>query len=270
MTNVKTTAPAGLTHRRAMSKWAIRIISIAVVLGSWQLIAAYYVKNELIVPTPQGIISGFSSLVAQNILPPPLAQTLWSFAVGFIISVVIGIPVGAVMARSRIIENTLDPWVNAFYTTPYVALVPLFIIWLGNSQFLVQVFVVILAVIFVIIINSFQGFKDANKSLVETGRAFGMSGFSLFRKVVVPSSFPYIVAGIRLGIGRGLIGAIVAEMFLQLVGLGYLIGYYASFFQVGDVMAIVITIGLIGMALTEILKYIEAKVSIWRVGATGG
>ena len=252
------------------SKWTIRLVSIVVVLSGWQLIAADIVKNELVVPTPEGIVSGFFYLVSHNILPPPLAQTLWSFTVGFIISVVIGIPIGALMARVKVIENALDPWINAFYTTPYVALVPLFIIWLGNSSFLVQVFVVILAVVFVIIVNSYQGFKNANKSLVETGRSFGVSGFSLYRKVVIPSSFPYIIAGVRLGIGRGLIGAIVAEMFLQLVGLGYLIGFYASYFQVGNVMAIVITIGLIGMALTEILKYVEAKVSVWRIASTGG
>ncbi|MHB8565842.1 MAG: ABC transporter permease [Nitrososphaerales archaeon] len=252
------------------SKWIVRIVSIAVVLTTWQIIAGYVIRNELVVPTPQGIVNGFIYLVSNNILVPPLAQTLWSFAIGFLISVAIGIPLGALMARFKVAENMLDPWVNALYTTPYVALVPLFIIWLGNSQFIIQVFVVILAVLFVITINSFQGFKNANKSLIETGRSFGMSGSALYRKVVFPSSFPYIVAGLRLGIGRGLIGAIVAEMFLQLVGLGYLISYYASFFQVGNVMAIVITIGLIGMTLTEILKYVEAKVSVWRIQSTGG
>lgn len=261
---------AGKSSESSRNKWIIRIVSIAVVLSAWQIIAGYIVNNELIVPTPQGIVNGFVYLVSKNIMPPPFAETLWTFAIGFIISVVVGVPVGALMARFKVVENALDPWINAFYTTPYVALVPLFIIWLGNSEFTVQVFVVILAVIFVIIVNSFQGFKNANKNLIETGRSFGVSGFSLYRRVVFPSSFPYIVAGLRLGIGRGLIGAIVAEMFLQLVGLGYLIGYYASFFQVGNVMAIVISIGLVGMALTEILKYVESKVSVWRIESTGG
>ena len=251
------------------SKWTIRIISIALVLGIWQLIASEIINNELIVPTPTGVVAGFVYLVSNNILQPPLADTLWTFAVGFTISVLIGIPVGALMARSRIIENLADPWVNALYTTPYVALVPLFIIWL-HTGFNTRVTVVILAVIFVVIINSFQGFKNANKSLVETGRSFGFSGMPLYTKVVIPSTLPYIIAGLRLGIGRGLIGAIVAEEFLQLVGLGYLIPFYASFFQVGKVMAIVITIGLIGMGLTEILKYVERKVSVWRLASTGG
>jgi ABC-type nitrate/sulfonate/bicarbonate transport system permease component len=251
------------------SKWVIRGTSIAIVLGVWQLVAGEFVNNELIVPTPAGVVAGFVYLVSNNILPPPLADTLFTFAIGFTISVIIGIPIGALMARSKTIENIVDPWVNALYTTPYVALVPLFIIWL-HTGFNTRVTVVVMAVVFVIIINSFQGFKNANRSLVETGRSFGVSGISLYRKVVLPSSFPYIVAGLRLGIGRGLIGAIVAEEFLQLVGLGYLIPYYASFFQVGKVMAIVITIGLIGMALTEILKYVEKRVSVWRVASTGG
>ena len=251
------------------SKWAIRITSIAIVLGVWQIVAAEVIRNDLIVPTPTGVVAGFVYLVSNNILQPPLAGTLWTFAIGYTISVVVGIPLGALMARSRVIENIADPWVNALYTTPYVALVPLFIIWLHTS-FNTQVTVVILAVIFVVIVNSFQGFKNANENLVETGRSFGVSGISLYRKVVIPSSAPYIIAGLRLGIGRGLIGAIVAEEFLQLVGLGYLIPFYASFFQVGKVMAIVITIGLIGMSLTEILKYAEKKVSVWRIASTGG
>jgi ABC-type nitrate/sulfonate/bicarbonate transport system permease component len=261
---------SGSKTRRFWSKWTIRIVSIIVVLGSWQVIAGYIVKNELIVPTPTGVVSGYFYLISHNIMPPPLAETLWAFAIGMGISMVVGIPVGALMARIETIEVALDPWINAFYTTPYIALVPLFIIWLGNSKFLVQLFVIILAAIFVIVINSFHGFKNVNRSLVETGRSFGVSGFSLYRKVVIPSSFPYVIAGIRLGIGRGLIGAIVAQLFLQLVGLGYLIEFYASFFQVGDVMAIVITIGLIGMVLIEALKYAEAKVSVWRTESTGG
>jgi ABC-type nitrate/sulfonate/bicarbonate transport system permease component len=252
------------------SKWTIRIVSIIVLLGSWQVIAGYIVKNELIVPTPTGVVSGYVYLLSNNILQPPLAETLWVFGIGMGISMIVGIPVGALMARIKIVEVALDPWINAFYTTPYIALVPLFIIWLGNSKFLVQLFVVILAAIFVIVINSFHGFKDANKSLVETARSFGVSGFPLYRKVVIPSSLPYMIEGIRLGIGRGLIGAIVAELFLQLVGLGYLIEYYSSFFQVGDVMAIVITIGIIGMILIQILKYTEGKVSAWRTESTGG
>ncbi|MDA4124638.1 MAG: ABC transporter permease [Thaumarchaeota archaeon] len=257
--------------RRAVlsSKWGIRAISVAVVLAVWQLVAGEIVKNELIVPTPTGVAAGFVYLVSNNILQPPLADTLWTFAIGFTISVGVGIPVGALMARSRVIENILDPWVNALYTTPYVALVPLFIIWL-HTDFNVRITVVVLAVIFVVIVNSFHGFKNADKSLVEAGRSFGVSGVSLYRKVVLPSSFPYIVTGLRLGIGRGLVGAIVAEEFFQLVGLGYLIPFYASFFQVGKVIAIVMTIGLIGLTLTETLKYGERRVSVWRTASTGG
>jgi ABC-type nitrate/sulfonate/bicarbonate transport system permease component len=246
------------------------MISIIVVLSLWQLIAGEIVRNDLIVPTPTSVVGGFTYLVSHDILQTPLAETLWTFTIGFLVSVACGIPIGAIMARWRIIEHALDPWVNALYTTPYVALVPLFIIWLGNSIFFVQVFVVILATLFVIIVNSFHGFKNTSKSLVETARSFGFSRISLYWKVVIPASFPYVVGGLRLAIGRGLIGAIVAELFLQLVGLGYLLSYYASIFQVGKVMAIVISIGFIGMVLTEILKYAEVKLSAWRVASTGG
>ncbi|MGI0079940.1 MAG: ABC transporter permease [Nitrososphaerales archaeon] len=249
-------------------KWVIRIVSIVAFLIIWQSVGQN-IDPLLGISTPIGVATSFVNLIENGQLPTQLASTMTTFGLGFLISVILGIPIGAAMARSKITENIIDPYVNALYATPYVALVPLFIIWLGIG-FVSRLAVVILSVIFVIIINTFVGFKYVNKTLVETGRSFGLSGLPLYSKVILPATFPYIVAGLRLGIGRGLIGAIVAEMFLQLVGLGFLIKFYASLFQIGNVLAIVLTISVIGLALTEILKYVESNVSKWRVTATGG
>ncbi len=249
-------------------KWIIRISSLAAFLIIWQVVGQN-IDPLLNLSTPVNVATSFVKLTASGQLPTQLSVTLFTFALGYLIAVAVGIPIGAAMARSKVVENALDPYVNALYATPYVALVPLFVVWLGIG-FPARLTVVVLSVIFVIIINTFAGFKSINRTVVETGRSFGLSGLPLYAKVIMPASFPYIVAGLRLGIGRGLIGAIVAEMFLELVGLGYLIKYYASIFQVANVLAIVLVISIIGLVLTEMLKYVESRVSKWRVTATGG
>jgi len=252
---------------RVEPKWIIRIGSLAIGLIAWQLVGSAI--DPLLISTPARIVSAFIKLTVSGRLPLELASTLWTFSLGYTIAALAGILIGSAMARWKIVENGLDPFVNALYATPYVALVPLFIIWLGIG-FFARLAVVILSVVFVVIINTLAGLKDVGKSVVETGRSFGFSGLPLYRKVIFPASFPYIVAGLRLGIGRGLIGAIVAELFLQLVGLGYLIQYYAGLLQVAQVFAIVIVIAIIGLFLTETLKRIESKVASWRVTATVG
>lgn len=245
-------------------KWAIRLGSLAIFLIAWQLIGGSV--DPLLYSTPLLVVSAFVQLTVSGILPTQLALTLWTFFLGYVIASVGGILIGAAMARSAVVENALDPYVNAFYSTPYVAVVPLFIIWFGTG-FNSRLAVVILSVVFVVIINTFAGFKNVSKTLVATGRSFGLSGVPLYGKVVFPASLPYIVGGLRLGIGRGLIGAIVAELFLQLVGLGYLLQAYAEILQVADVMAIVFVIGILGVCLTEALKYVERHVEKWRVTA---
>lgn len=246
-------------------KWLVRIVSLILFISVWEIVGLN--SNALLIPTPVSVVQAFVQITVSGLLPKELSETLWTFFLGFVIGSLAGIVIGAFMARFKVAENILDPYVNALYATPYVALVPLFIIWLGIG-FSSRLAVVILSVIFVVIINTFTGIQDVNKTLVETGRSFGFSGLPLYRKVVFPASLPYIIAGLRLGIARGLIGAIVAELFLQLVGLGYLLEYFASIFQVANVIAIVLVIALIGLILTEALKYAERRVAKWRVSTT--
>ena len=131
---------------------------------------------------------------------------------------------------------------------------------------LARIIVVFLSVVFVVIINSMEGFKTANRDLVETARSFGLKGLPLQLRVILPGAVPYITTGMKLGALRGLVGAIVAESIVQIVLLGYMISYYEEAIGALDVeLAIVVVMAIIGLALTESMKYIESSFSKWRV-----
>lgn len=247
--------------KKVSSKWSIRAISMVVVLFAWQIVGLDY---PIIVSTPSGVLAGLVDIVLHTTFVSDLGITLWTFFVGYVVAVALGIAVAAIMYRWKVVEVALDPYITALYNAPYIALVPLFMILFG-VDFLARTIVVLLSVVFVIIINSLAGFKNAGNILVETSKSFGHSGLSTFRKVVLPGAFPYIMVGMRIGIPRGLVGVLVAETVGQIVYIGYLLQYYSeATLQVGDEFAIIIVLAMIGLGLIELAKYGEAKVSAWR------
>ena len=248
-------------------KWIVRVASVASVLTAWQLIGQSY--NTDLFSTPALVVASFVKLVLTTSFLTDLATTLRDFAIGYVIAAVLGVLLGIAMARWKTLETALDPYVNALYSTPYVALAPLFVIWFGIG-FTELLAVVILSAVFVILINAFSGAKNISKAYVETGRSFGLSGFQLYRKVVLPGALPYIITGLRLGIGRGFVGVIVAELLVRLDRLGFLLVYYSELLEVAPGIAIAVTLGLIGLLMTEGLKMIEVRLSPWRRGTTGG
>lgn len=248
-------------------KWVVRIASIVAVLVIWQAIGSSF--DSSLFSTPALVAGAYVTLVYSSSFVIDLLTTIRDFLIGFVIAAVLGILLGVAMARWNTLEVALDPYVNALYSTPYVALAPLFVIWLGIG-FYELLAVVILSAVFVILINTFAGVKNMSKAYVETGRAFGFSGVELYRKVIFPGALPYIITGLRLGIGRGFVGVIVAELLVRLDRLGFLMIYYSELLQVAPGLAIAVTLGMIGLLMTEGLKRVETRLSPWRSGTTGG
>jgi NitT/TauT family transport system permease protein len=248
-------------------KWVIRIASVALVLVAWQLIGGSL--NPTLYSSPTLIVGAFINLALTTTFLTDLVTTIRDFAVGYALAVVLGVLTGLAMARWKTIETALDPYVNALYSTPYVALAPLFVIWLGLG-FYELLAVVVLSAVFVVLLNAYAGVKNLSKTYVETGRAFGFSGINLYRKVVLPGALPYVITGLRLGIGRGFVGVIVAELLVRLDRLGFLMVYYSELLEVAPGFAIAITLGIIGLLMTEALKRVESRLSPWRSSATGG
>ena len=251
-------------------KWLVRIVSLAAVLTAWQIFGTIV---PVVLSTPTQIASGFVYLLGASVpygierisFLPELGLTIWTFLVGFVLATLAGVVLAGAMARWKVVETALDPYVTALYNTPYVAIAPLFMILFGVG-FTARVIVVFLAVVFVVTINSMAGFKTASRDLVETARSFGMAGLPLQLGVVLPGAMPFITTGMRLGALRGLVNAIVAESVVQIVSLGYEILYFEEAVAALNVeLAIVVVMALIGLVLTESMKYIESSFSRWKV-----
>jgi NitT/TauT family transport system permease protein len=192
-----------------------------------------------------------------------LLQSLEVLALGLTTAIIIGIPLGVLMARVRWLDWALDLPISAFYATPLVALVPLLVLWFG-IYLKAKVIVVVLFAVFPIIINTYQGVRECDRNLLEVARSFRSNEWATWRDVLLPFALPYIAAGIRLAIGRGLVGMIIAEFYTTITGLGYMITRYASVFEMDKTFVPVIVLMVLGVALTAGLKRVERWIAPWR------
>ncbi len=244
-----------------MSDWAVRLGSIAVVLLVWEFLAPGW--NPLIIRPPSAIAVAFVDLLQTGELQTALATSLRAFIGGLAIAVVIGVFLGVVTGRWRTAFNAFDPLVSALYSVPSVALIPLigFIFkFQGDAP---RVAAVALFCVFPVLINTQQGVRNVDRGLLEVARAFNTSERRLWTDVILPSATPFVLAGIRLAIGRGLIGMIVAEFFIGLVGLGYLIIEYGNVFRIDRMFVPVIVVAAMGIVFMGLVQWLEGRVAPW-------
>ena len=249
----------GLSPR--MSDWTVRLGSIAFVLLVWEFLAPSW--NPLIIRPPSAIAVAFVELVESGELQTAVLTSLRAFVGGFAIAVVIGVFLGVVTGRWRTAFNALDPLVSALYSVPSVALIPLigFIFkYQGDAP---RVAAVALFCVFPVLINTQQGVRNVDRGLLEVARAFNSSERRLWTDVILPSATPFVLAGIRLAIGRGLIGMIVAEFLIGLVGLGYLIIQYGNVFRMDRAFVPVITVAAMGIVFMGLIQWLEGRVAPW-------
>ena len=246
-----------------VNKWAVRIYAFLIFVIIWQIVGQ--TQNALIFAPPVAVAQRFVQLSTDPGLTLPSATllTIQTVIVGFVPAVIVGVPIGILVGRSRTAEYSLDPYINLIYAIPIITLIPLFIVWFGSNM-LSSYFLVFIASIFPVTINSISGAKNVRASLLETGRSFGFGGGAgLWRRIIFPASMPYIMAGLRIGAGHAVIGAILAEIFMYTVGLGLLIEDGASRFDTAEVISAVIVTIVLGVLLTEFVKYFERRVSVW-------
>ncbi|MDE3113472.1 MAG: ABC transporter permease [Chloroflexota bacterium] len=259
-----TSAAATVMHRRRRipaSDWIVRIASIAVVLGAWQL--AGPMLNPLILRPPSAIFASFFELIGTGELQEALWQSLREFVLGLAIALVLGILIGILSGRSRLFYNATDPLIGALYSVPSVALVPLIAVLFRSFDDPPRITAVALFAIFPILINTQQGVRNVDRDLLEVARAFNSSERRLWTDVIVPSATPFVLAGVRLAIGRALIGMIIAEFFIGLVGLGYLIIKYENVFRIDAMFVPVILVSALGVLMMGFVQWIEGRVAPW-------
>jgi NitT/TauT family transport system permease protein len=235
------------------------------VLVAWQLTSTFLIPPQFL-PPPSAIARAFWTTTVSGELPRQLWQTVTVLALGFGASIVTGMAVGVAMGIFPTLRRILDPYVNAFYAMPTVAMVPLVIIWLGLG-FEAKVFLTWLVAVFPVIINAQAGVATVSPAYIETARAFGCNGWQVFRRVILHAAVPFFIAGIRLGLGRALVGVVVAEMFTALAGLGYMVVFYGNTFRTAELFVPIVVLAALSIAITNLTYRFERWVAPWRTAA---
>jgi NitT/TauT family transport system permease protein len=252
--------------------WLITIVNLAAFFCIWELFARSGAINPLFFPKAtsmfEALWEGFTTTappgaVISGSIRDHLLYTLTNLGVGLLIACLVGIPAGLLMGGNKYVEKILSPYVWALASLPRIALVPLFILFLGFTVKM-QVTIVTLSAIFPIIINSWAGVKTTDKSLLAAARVFGASRRELYTKVVLPYTLPFIISGIQQGIGRGLVGVIIAEIFGGARGLGYLVTRSADTFNSALMYAVLFLLVVVSLTLVQITRWLEAYVAPWR------
>jgi NitT/TauT family transport system permease protein len=228
----------------------------------WELMSRFVVANALFLAAPSEIAVAIYNLAVTGQLWHHVAVSAAEFALGYVVASVLGVALGLAMASSATAKQALQPWVSGLYATPTIALAPLFILWFGIGIWS-KVIVVISLVLFPVTINTEAGLRTTSERLIEMLRSFGATPWQIFLKVSLPSAVPFILAGLKLGIGRGLIGVVVAELFGSRAGLGRLISQSADAFNMPELFAGVVVLAVAGIVLTAGFGWLESRLVPW-------
>ena len=243
--------------------------AVVVFLTVWELVGnTLQLINPMFMSAPSLVFKAAVQLFASGEIWNDLRVSGLEFFWGYILSVIVAIPFGIMVGWYKRASYVFDPFINAMNATPRVALLPLVIIWLGIG-ILSKVGIIFLGAVFPILINTRDGVKTTPYNLLTAARSFGASEWQIFKSVVLPSTVPFILTGLRLGVGRALIGVMVGELYAATAGIGFMITVAGATFQTDKVFVGVLIFAITGMIAMELLTKLEARFDKWRpkVGA---
>jgi ABC-type nitrate/sulfonate/bicarbonate transport system permease component len=240
--------------------------SLVVLLLVWEFLPRLITMQEgtkLFFTVPSDIAGTLWRMFATGAIWGPLGVSASAFAIGLSIAIAVGLPVGVLLGRSATLNAMFDPFITAFNATPRLVFLPLFLLWFGLGLWS-KVMIVFIGALFPILINTYEGVRNADRVLINVVRSFGATEWGIARLVVVPNALPYIVVGLRLAIGRAVLGVVVAEFFGSEAGLGVVMVRAASRFQVDVVFAGLIVFAVLSLLMTGLVKLLEDRLSRWR------
>jgi len=271
VTNGVRTGGPGATHQSAPAAtpksvaWSerpavFRYGFLALILIVWEIVGPHI--SPIFFTYPTKIAVAFYNLTVSGDLPHYLLQSLEVMFYGLLAAIVVGIPLAVLMVRIRWLDWALDFPINALYATPLVALVPVLVLWFG-IYLKAKIIVVFLFAVFPILISTYQGVRECDKSMLEVAHSFRSPEWRVWQDVLLPFALPYVTAGIRLAIGRGLVGMVIAEFYTTITGLGFMITRYANNFEMDKTFVPVIVLMVLGVSLTSGLKRLERRMAPW-------
>ncbi len=254
---------------RNLNSTILRVGSVLAGLVFWHFIATTVINDTTFLVSPIVVVAtGYEMLFVNGELYPHLFASSWIFFYGFLLAIVAGVPLGFIMALSQIVRDYVNPWMTTLYTTPRIAFAPVLLLWFGVGGG-AKVSIVFLGCVFPILINSYYGMRVVNREYVELARSFRLNSRALFFKILLPASVPFVLAGVRLAIGRGLTGVAIAEWFGATEGLGYLIFFAGQTLNIPTLFVGVAVFAALGIFGFEVVRRVEAYATPWKTDARG-
>ncbi|HEY7714204.1 MAG TPA: ABC transporter permease [Candidatus Binatia bacterium] len=248
--------------RELVLDW-LGLLGIVLFFGTWELATRLELLNPFYFPPFSAILIKGYELFADGSIWDHMWFSLTNFAIGFVVSVLLGVLLGIPMGWYKNVCKTFDPLLSGIYATPLIALLPLIIMMFGLGP-VSKIIMTVLAAVFPILINTMVGIANTDHRLITMARAFGAKDNQIFRKVSLPGSLPYIVAGMRVALGRALVYIVVAEQYGAATGLGYLSSVAAQRFQMAAMFVPIVIIAALGAGLNELLKALERRLEKWK------
>ncbi|MGA2392678.1 MAG: ABC transporter permease [Candidatus Lustribacter sp.] len=245
-------------HRTALTRTA----AVVVFLFVWEAAVRWGGVSPLFLSSPSAVTVRLIKVFANGSIWPSLLATANVAAWGAFLAIVVGVPVGMAMGRSKLVRDTLEPFIMAMASAPIVAFLPLLIIWLGIGP-TSKIALVFVGSVFVVIVNTESGVRQIDPRLIETARSFTASEFEILINIVVPGALPFMIAGVRLAIARVLIMVVVAEFYAATVGIGYLIFQAGSQYDTTLVFVGVVILAGTGVICNAALRALERHIAPW-------
>jgi ABC-type nitrate/sulfonate/bicarbonate transport system permease component len=239
----------------------LRLLSVVTLALLWE-IAGRTGNSRLLPPLSIVVVAWFELLVSGQLFRA-LSISLQAMALGYVLSVLFGVPLGLLMGRYRRLESFLEIYMTALLTVPMISFIPFLVIAFGLGLHS-RVWIVFLFAFVIIAINTTAGVRNVDVTLTEMARSFGARESDLFLKVIVPAALPMIMAGLRLGMGRAVLGMVTSELILAVVGFGAMLMTFSASYNSPALFATILTIVLLAVALLALIQYLDRRLMPWR------
>lgn len=258
--------PTTSEKARALLFTAAPAIAAVVFLVVWEIVGRR--TNPILFAPPTRVAESFFELTASGRLPEALVVSLQSLAAGFVLALVSGLVIGVVLGLNPTLARVVEPYIDAIYATPRVVLIPLVILWFGVG-FGGRLFIIWIGGVVPIIFNTAHGVRNARRDLVEVARSFQATQWQTVRHVILPGAVPYIMGGLRIAAGRLLLGVVIAEVFLDLTGVGGIIQTESAYFRTANMLVGVLVFSVLGIAMMLVFDLLEKRFSAWKSEGSG-
>jgi len=249
-----------------MNVLVLRILLIAGTLAAWELLVLLGLLDPFFMSQPTAIIEDMIDAFATGAILPHIAVTLKEALAGLFLGAAAGVATALVLDKAQTLARVLDPIIMAFYGIPKLALGPIFILWFGLGM-KSKIFLAALMVFFLVLFNAYAGFRNVDRALIDAARLMGAKKGQIMRKVVLPSSAPWLLAGMKAGLGAALLGAVVGEYIGANAGLGWMVEYAGGMYDIPRVFTCIITLMLLMAGLNALLGLAERRLLKWRPAA---